>query len=124
MKRERLAFAGLLVVLALGLAGCPLLVAGAVGGGAAGAAASAHQGQGEEEHSAGAYAGAIAADVLYVPAKVLFAAAGALTSGVTYLVTVGNKEASSAIWSSAVEGTYVITPRHIEGTEPVRFIGP
>lgn len=119
-----MAFGSVLVVLAMMLSGCPLLIAGAVGGGAAGAAASAQQGQGEEEHGAGAYMGAVAADVVYVPVKVVFAGVGALTSGLTYLVTVGNSSASTAVWNAAVEGTYVITPRHIEGEDRVRFIGP
>lgn len=122
MSRERIAVGSLLVALCLGSAGCALLVAGAVGGGATGAAASA--GQADEEHSVGAYAGAVAADILYVPAKIVFAGLGAVTAGITYLVTVGNQDASSAVWNSAVNGTYVITPRHIEGKEPIRFIGP
>jgi hypothetical protein len=124
MNRGKLAFGSILVVLAVLVSGCALLIAGAVGGGAAGATASAQQGQGEEEHGAGAYVGAVAADILYVPAKVVFAGVGALTSGLTYLVTVGNTSASSAVWNAAVEGTYVITPRHIEGKDPVHFIGP
>jgi hypothetical protein len=125
MNGEKLALSSTLVVLAVLVSGCALLVAGAVGGGAAGAAASAQQGQSaEEEHGVGAYVGAVAADILYVPAKVVFAGVGALTSGLTYLVTVGNTSASSAVWNATVEGTYVITPRHIEGKDPVRFIGP
>jgi hypothetical protein len=101
--------------------GCAVLVAGAVGGAAAGGAASASEG---ESHSAGSYAGAILADVLYVPGKIVFAGLGAVTSGLTYLVTLGNSEATRSVWDATVEGTYVITPRHIEGKEPVRFIGP
>jgi hypothetical protein len=124
MNRARIVLGSLSLVLFLGSAGCALLVAGAVGGGAAGAAASANQSEGDQEHSVGSYVGAVAADILYVPAKVVFAGLGAVTAGVTYLVTVGNQDASSAVWNSAVNGTYVITPRHIEGKEPVHFIGP
>jgi hypothetical protein len=83
--------------------------------------ASASEG---ESHSAGSNAGAILADVLYVPGKIVFAGLGAVTSGLTYLVTLGNSEATRSVWDATVEGTYVITPRHIEGKEPVRFIGP
>jgi len=123
MNRERFVFGVVLLVLVVLSSGCALLIAGAAGG-ATGAAASAHEAQGEEEHSAGAYIGAVAADIVYVPAKVLFAGLGIVTSGLTYLVTVGNADASSAVWDAAVMGTYVITPRHIEGREPVHFIGP
>ncbi|HSD09778.1 MAG TPA: hypothetical protein VLF14_02270 [Candidatus Binatia bacterium] len=122
MKRTGLAVCGM-IVLGVLLPGCALLIAGAVGGGAAGAAASATQGE-EETHSVGAYAGAILGDVLYVPGKVVFAGLGAVTSGLAYLVTLGNAEASASIWNATVEGTYVLTPRHIEGKEPVRFLGP
>jgi hypothetical protein len=101
--------------------GCALLVAGAVGGAAAGGAASATE---TEEHSASSYVGAILADVLYVPGKIVFAGLGAVTSGMTYLVTLGNSETTRSVWDATVEGTYVITPRHIEGKEPIRFIGP
>jgi hypothetical protein len=103
------------------VSGCASLVAGAVGGAAAGGAASASEG---ESHSAGFYVGAILANVVYVLGKIVFAALGAVTSGLTYLVTVGNSETTRSVWDATVEGTYVITPRHIEGKEPVRFIGP
>ncbi len=101
--------------------GCFLLVAGAVGGAAAGGAAAAGQ---EEEHGVGSYVGAVAADVIYVPTKIAFACVGAVTSGLAYLVTVGNRETTKSVWDATVEGTYVLTPSHIEGKEPIRFIGP
>jgi len=122
MKRMGVVVCGI-VALGILLSGCVLLVAGAVGGGAAGTAASAGQGA-EETHSVGAYAGAILGDVLYVPGKVIFAGLGAVTSGLAYVVTLGNSETSASIWSATVEGTYVLTPRHIEGKEPIRFFGP
>jgi hypothetical protein len=122
MKRVGLVACGI-IALGILLSGCVLLVAGAVGGGAAGTAASAGQGE-EETHSVGAYAGAILGDVLYVPGKIVFAGLGAVTSGLAYLVTLGNADTSSSIWSTTVDGTYVLTPRHIEGKEPIRFFGP
>ena len=122
MKRTGLAMCGM-IVLGLLLSGCVLLVAGAVGGGTAGATASAGQSE-KETHSIGAYAGAVLGDVLYVPGKIVFAGLGAATSGLAYLVTLGDSEASTSIWNTTVEGTYVLTPRHIEGKEPIRFFGP
>jgi hypothetical protein len=122
MKRLGSAVCGI-VVLGILLSGCAVLIAGAVGGGATGAAASAGQGE-QETHSVGAYAGAILGDVLYVPGKIVFAGLGAVTSGLAYLVTLGNSETSASIWSTTVDGTYVLTPRHIEGKEPIRFFGP
>ena len=51
----------------------------------------------------GAYAGAILGDVLYVPGKVIFAGLGAVTSGLAYVVTLGNSETSASIWSARDE---------------------
>ena len=59
-----------------------------------------------------------------MPGKIVFAGLGAVTSGLAYLVTLGNADTSSAIWKTTVDGTYVLTPRHIEGKEPIRFFGP
>jgi hypothetical protein len=112
----------ILLATAIGNSGCFLLIAGAAGG-AAGAASSAKASE-KEDHAAMTYVGATLASCLYVPAKVLFAAGGALTSGVAYLVTLGNSEASNSVWRTAVEGDYVVTPRMMEGKEPVHFFGP
>jgi hypothetical protein len=100
---------------------CMLLVAGAAGGAAAGGAASASEGG---EHSASSYIGAVLADVVYVPTKIVFAGLGAVTSALTYIVTVGDSDTVRSVWNATVEGTYVLTPSHIEGKEPIRFIGP
>jgi hypothetical protein len=102
--------------------GCAVLVGGAVAGGAAGTAASVEESQ-KGDHAAKTYAGTVLANVVYLPAKVVFAAAGALTSGLTYVLTLGNEEPSSSIWSASVEGDYVVTPRMIDGDDPVRFVG-
>ena len=77
----------------------------------------------EEQHGAMTYVGTVLADVVYVPAKVVFTAAGALTSGVAYIVTVGDSNASSAIWNKSVNGDYVLTPSMVEGKKPVHFVG-
>jgi hypothetical protein len=114
----------------MGLAACRTIVAGmlssgcfllVVGDAAAGGAASAGQ---EEEHGVGSYVGAVAADVIYVPTKIAFACVGAVTSGMMYLVTLGDRDTTRSVWDATVEGTYVLTPSHIEGKEPIRFIGP
>lgn len=118
----RFAATALVVALSLPTSGCALLVGGAIAGGAAGGAASVDESN--EHHSAGAYAGSVLASAVYFPAKVLFAAGGAVASGVTYLATLGNPEPTRKVWDASVEGDYVVTPRMIEGREPVDFIGP
>lgn len=103
-------------------AGCAVLIVGAAGGAAAGAATSARESQ-KDDHSAMTYVGTVLGNVLYVPAKVLFAAGGAAVSGIAYVVTLGDASASSAIWQTTVEGDYVLTPDMVEGDRPVRFAG-
>jgi hypothetical protein len=121
----RFRFVHCLVVLALALhtEGCFLVVAGAAAGGAAGAAASTKESQ-REHHSPATYVGTVLADVFYVPGKVIFAAGGAVVSGVAYLVTLGDSGTSRSIWNASVNGDYVVTPRMMEGKEPVHFVGP
>jgi len=94
----------------------------AAAGGAAGGVASARAIR-QEQHSPAIYAETILANVVYVPAKALFAASGAVTSGITYLMTAGNREPAGTVWRSAIDGDYVLTPDMIEGDEPVHFVG-
>jgi hypothetical protein len=107
--------------LSLQISGCALLIAGAVGGAAAGTAASVKAS--DEHHSPLAYAGAVLANVVYFPAKVVFAGAGAVTSGLAYLVTGGHTQAATKIWDTSVRGNYVMTPSMVEGEAPVHFTG-
>ena len=123
MRRSRLLYAVALLSLSLYTNGCFLLAAGAVGGAAAGTAVSAKEGQ-EETHGPFTYVGTVLADVIYVPAKIVFASLGALTSGAAYLFTLGDSSVSDNIWDASVNGNYVVTPSMIEGKKPVHFVGP
>jgi hypothetical protein len=69
------------------------------------------------------YVASVLASVVYFPAKVVFASAGAVTSGVAYLVTLGNAHPVDSIWTASVEGDYVVKPDVIDGTRPLRFVG-
>jgi hypothetical protein len=114
--------AALVALLGLQSSGCALLVGGAVAGGAAGGAASVEESG--EYHAPMTYVGSVLASTVYFPAKVVFAAGGAVASGVTYLATLGSPEPTRTVWDASVEGDYVVTPRMIEGREDVDFIGP
>ncbi|MEX2205466.1 MAG: hypothetical protein WEF50_04475 [Myxococcota bacterium] len=111
-----------LLTFALQSSGCAALAIGAAGGAAGGAASSVEQSE-AEDHSAMTYVGSVGASALYFPAKVLFAAGGALTSGVAYLVTLGDQAPAQSIWTASVDGDYVVTPRMIEGHDDVDFVG-
>jgi hypothetical protein len=68
--------------------------------------------------------GALFANVLYVPAKLVYAILGGLVGGGTYLITAGNKQAADTVWRSAWGGDYVVTPQMLAGEQPLNFSGP
>ena len=124
MDHFRLRYVAVALLLGLSLCayGCPFVIAGAAAGGAAGTAVSAKESE-EEHHGALTYVGTVLADVVYFPAKVVFAGAGALTSGVAYVLTLGDSSVSTNIWNASVNGTYILTPDMIEGKQPAHFVG-
>jgi hypothetical protein len=63
------------------------------------------------------------ATIPYGCIKLAYAGMGAIVGGFTYLLTGANTEAASRIWDQTMRGTYVITPSHLAGDEPVRFFG-
>jgi hypothetical protein len=73
---------------------------------------------------AGYGTGALLGNVLYIPAKLVYAAGGGLTGGLAYLVTGGNKQNADTIWRSSLGGDYVLTPDMVAGKQPVNFSGP
>ncbi len=85
--------------------------------------------QGAEDASQGSAKGAglqAASWLLTLPygaAKVCFAVVGGVTGGLTYVFSGGNLDAAKAVWHTSVYGTYVLTPEHLQGDKPVRFLG-
>ena len=67
--------------------------------------------------------GSALANVVYIPAKVTYAALGLLTGGLGYLLSGGNGEVANNIIYPAVRGNYVVTPDHLKGREPIYFVG-
>ncbi len=61
--------------------------------------------------------------LVYLPAKVGYAALGGIVGGFTYGLTGGNLETAQSVWEPSFYGTYVITPDHLKGNEAVRFFG-
>ena len=111
------------VIFGLLFSGCAPLVVGAAAGGAGGTVTAAKASE-EQHHSGGVYAATVASNIVYFPAKVIFAGAGAVTTGLCYLVTLGDEESAVPIWDASVMGDYLLTPDMMEGREPVHFIGP
>jgi hypothetical protein len=61
--------------------------------------------------------------LLYFPLKAVFAISGGIVGGLTYVFTGGNEQAAKSVWNTSLYGTYIITPDHIQGNRPIRFLG-
>ncbi len=57
----------------------------------------------------------VVSSAIYSPIKINYAALGALTGGVAWVVTGGNTKIADGIWRPAVSGDYVITPQILRG---------
>jgi hypothetical protein len=60
--------------------------------------------------------------VPYGAAKVGLAVLGATVGGLTYGLSGGNLQSAEAVWTTTMYGTYIITPEHLKGEKPVRFM--
>jgi hypothetical protein len=72
----------------------------------------------------GTSVGAVASNVLYVPAKLVYGTLGGIGGAAGYALTGGNTRVSDTIWRSSLGGDYIITPKMLTGEEPVHFTGP
>lgn len=82
---------------------------------------------GDQEQGSSADVGlevaSLALTLPYGAAKLVFAILGGFAGGLTYVFSGGNTEAAKAVWDTSIRGTYVITPAHLKGDKPVRFLG-
>ena len=67
---------------------------------------------------------AVLSNVLYMPAKIIYATLGTVTGGLAYVVTVGDSDTAEKVWSPSLGGNYVITPAMLHGDEDILFSGP
>ena len=68
-------------------------------------------------------AGSFFLTLVYSPLKLAYSILGGVVGGFTYALTGGDLETAQSVWEPSVYGTYVITPEHLKGNEPVRFFG-
>jgi hypothetical protein len=66
---------------------------------------------------------AVLANLVYMPAKVLYAAGGGLVAGAAYLFSAGDKEVAMPILDAAIGGDYVVEREHIAGDKKLVFFG-
>lgn len=95
--------------------------AGGVGTASGAAAATA-----KEPHywsDAGFGFAAVIANIVYIPAKVVYGTLGLLTGSLAYAMTVGDSDTAQKVWSPSLGGSYVITPAMLRGDEPILFNG-
>lgn len=82
------------------------------------------EGSNESTESQGALG--VAAALLTIPygvVKVVYAGLGAIIGGFAYVLTGFDDKPAKKIWDTSLRGTYVITPDHLKGNKPVRFLG-
>jgi len=84
---------------------------------------SSESSEGGSASSAGMLALSGGATLLYFPLKAVFAISGGIVGGLAYAFSGGNEQAAKSIWDTSLYGTYVITPDHLQGNRPIRFLG-
>jgi hypothetical protein len=82
----------------------------------------------ESDDDSGSYrtgtrVGAYALTPFYFLGKVLYAGAGAIFGGFAWVLTGGNTATAKAVWEPSLKGDYWITPAHLAGERPLRFMG-
>jgi hypothetical protein len=65
----------------------------------------------------------VLSNVLYMPAKVLYATTGGITGGFAYGLTGGDYQTANEVWVPSMGGTYVLTPSMIRGDDSIAFTG-
>ena len=84
---------------------------------------SSESSEGGSASSAGMQAAAVLTTLVYFPLKLAFAIGGGIVGGLTYACSGGNEEAAKSVWTTSLYGTYLITPDHLQGNRPIRFLG-
>ncbi len=62
-------------------------------------------------------------NILYMPAKLVYATLGGFTGGVAYLLTGANMEVANRIWTPSLGGNCVVTPAHLRNEQTLFFSG-
>ncbi len=62
-------------------------------------------------------------NIVYFPAKVVYAAGGLVAGGLGWIFSGGDEEVAMGVIKPAIQGDYVITPTHLRGDEQLVFVG-
>jgi len=63
------------------------------------------------------------ANLVYIPAKIGYAALGSITGGLGYVFSGGNREVAERVWVSSIGGDYVLNRQQLKGEEQIHFAG-
>jgi hypothetical protein len=85
-----------------------------------GGATPAHAGYLEE---AGWGALTVFTNVIYMPAKLVYATLGGITGGLAFALTGGDTQTAETVWVTSMGGTYVVTPSMLRGEDAIAFSG-
>ena len=112
-----------LVAVFLLLALCTVTMAPSAWSQESAAPRSSESTEGGTASSAGMGAASAVATILYFPFKAVFAIGGGIVGGLAYAFSGGNEQAAKSIWDTSLRGTYYISPDHLQGNRPIRFLG-
>lgn len=79
--------------------------------------------EGGNPSSAGMQVASVLATIPYFACKGAFAIVGGIVGGLTYVFSGLNENAAKNVWTTSMYGTYIITPEHLSGDKPIRFLG-
>ena len=79
--------------------------------------------EGGDTSSAGMQVAAGVSTLLYFPLKAAFAIGGGIVGGLTYVFSGFDESSAKKVWNTTLYGTYIITPEHLQGDRPIRFLG-
>lgn len=92
-------------------------------GGTLGVAVPRAEAAGNYLNDFGIGVGAIAVNILYMPAKLVYATLGGITGGFAYVLTGLNFDIADRIWAPSLGGNYVVTPAHLRNEQTLYFSG-
>ena len=67
--------------------------------------------------------GAVFTNIVYMPAKFVYATLGGITGGFAYVLTGLRLDLAKGIWVPSMGGTYVVTPSMLKGEDRIYFSG-
>jgi hypothetical protein len=82
---------------------------------------------GQKQESTWAQAGlgllSVGTNILYAPAKSIYGGLGLATGTAGWILTGGDRGVATRVYTPSLRGTYVLTPRHLTGDDPIHFVG-